>query len=49
MPARSLYIGNTLYTIMDGSIKMNDLTNVSREINSIKIESTGELVPYLEK
>jgi uncharacterized secreted protein with C-terminal beta-propeller domain len=49
MPARSLYIGDTLYTVMDGSIKMNDLANISNEINSIKIGSTGELVPYLEK
>jgi uncharacterized secreted protein with C-terminal beta-propeller domain len=49
MPARSLYIGDTLYTVMDGSIKMNDLTNISHEINSIKIGSTGQLVPYLEK
>lgn len=49
MPARSLYIGDTLYTVMDGSIKMNDLTDISNEINSISIESTGELVPYLDK
>jgi uncharacterized secreted protein with C-terminal beta-propeller domain len=49
MPARSLYIGDTLYTVMDGSVKMNDLANISNEINSIKIGSTGELVPYLEK
>ncbi len=49
MPARSLYIGDTLYTVMDGSVKMNDLTNISNEINSINIGSTGELVPYLGK
>jgi uncharacterized secreted protein with C-terminal beta-propeller domain len=49
MPARSFYIDNTLYTVMDGSIKMNDLDNISNEINSIKIGSTGELVPYLKK
>lgn len=49
MPARSLYIGNTLYTVMDGSIKMNDLTDISNEINSITLESTGGLVPYLDK
>jgi len=49
MPARSFYIDNTLYTVMDGSIKMNDLANISNEINSIKIGSTGELVPYLKK
>jgi len=49
MSARSFYIGNTLYTVMDGSIKMNDLADISNEINSIKIGGTGELVPYLEK
>jgi uncharacterized secreted protein with C-terminal beta-propeller domain len=49
MPARSLYIGDTLYTVMDGSIKMNDLADISNEINSIKIGNTGQLVPYLEK
>jgi uncharacterized secreted protein with C-terminal beta-propeller domain len=49
MPARSLYIGDTLYTVMDGSIKMNDLTNISNEINSITVGSTGGLVPYLDK
>jgi hypothetical protein len=49
MPARSLYIGDTLYTVMDGSIKMNDLADISREINSIKLGSSGELIPYIEK
>ena len=49
MPARSLYIGDTLYTVMDGSIKMNDLSNISNEINHITIASTGGLIPYLDK
>lgn len=49
MPARSLYIGDTLYTVMDGSIKMNDLSNISNEINHINIGSTGGLIPYLDK
>jgi inhibitor of cysteine peptidase len=49
MSPRSLYIGDTLYTVMDGSIKMNDLGNISNEINSIKIGSTGEIIKYLEK
>jgi hypothetical protein len=49
MPARSMYIGDTLYTIMDGSIKMNELSNISNEINAITIASTGGLVPYLDK
>jgi hypothetical protein len=33
---RSLYIENVLYTISDGMIKMNDLSNLS-EINSIEL------------
>ena len=33
---RSLYIDNVLYTISDGMVKMNDLTNLS-EINSIEL------------
>ncbi|HET9009614.1 MAG TPA: beta-propeller domain-containing protein [Nitrosarchaeum sp.] len=49
MPARSLYIDDVLYTVMDGSIKMNDLTNISNEINSITIGSTGGLISYLDK
>lgn len=49
MPARSMYIGDTLYTIMDGNIKMNELSNISNEINAITIASTGGLVPYLDK
>jgi len=48
MPARSMYIGDTLYTVMDGSIKMNDLSNISNEINHINIGSTGGLVPYID-
>ena len=49
MQARSLYIGDTLYTVMDGIIKMNDLANISNEINTITIGSTGGLIPYLTK
>lgn len=48
MPARSMYIEDTLYTVMDGSIKMNDLTNISNEINQINIGSTGGLIPYID-
>jgi inhibitor of cysteine peptidase len=49
MSARSLYIDDTLYTVMDGSIKMNDLANIPNEINSITIGNTGELISYLDK
>lgn len=49
MSARSLYIDDILYTVMDGSIKMNDLANITNEINSITIGNTGELISYLDK
>ena len=44
MPARSLYIGDMLYAVMDGSIKMNDLANISNEINCINLGSTCGLI-----
>jgi uncharacterized secreted protein with C-terminal beta-propeller domain len=49
MPARSLYIENNLYTIMDGNIKINDLDNISNEIKNINIGSTGKIIRYLDK
>lgn len=49
MQSRSLYIADTLYTVMDGSIKMNELANISNEINTIKIGSTGDLIKSLDK
>jgi uncharacterized secreted protein with C-terminal beta-propeller domain len=42
---RSLYIDNVLYTISDGMVKMNDLSNLS-EINSIELP--GVPVPLLD-
>jgi inhibitor of cysteine peptidase len=34
---RSLYMDNVLYTISAGKIKMNDLNNISDEINTVDI------------
>jgi uncharacterized secreted protein with C-terminal beta-propeller domain len=47
MPSRSFYIGNYLYTVMDGSMKINDLEDLD-EINSIKIQQTGNIIPFVE-
>ncbi|HXV66798.1 MAG TPA: beta-propeller domain-containing protein [Nitrosopumilaceae archaeon] len=47
MQARSLYIGDTLYTIMDGSIKMNDIDDISHEQNSILLQKTGNILKQL--
>ena len=47
MPARSFYIENTLYTVMDGSIKMNDINDLS-EKKSIHIAQTGKIIPFMK-
>jgi uncharacterized secreted protein with C-terminal beta-propeller domain len=44
---RSLYIENVLYTISDGMVKMNDLSNLS-EINSIELPGVPALVLNIE-
>lgn len=49
MQSRALYIGDTLYTIMDGTIKMNEIGNISNEINTIELSHTGEIIKYLDK
>jgi uncharacterized secreted protein with C-terminal beta-propeller domain len=49
MQSRSLYIDDTLYTVMDGSIKMNDLNDISNEINTIMLTPTGGIIEFLEK
>ena len=47
MQPRSFYIDETLYTIMDGSMKMNDLKDVEDEINAINLGHTGKIIPYV--
>ena len=47
MQPRSLYIDDVLYTVMDGSMKINDLLNVSKEINSIILANTGKLIEFV--
>lgn len=46
MQPRSFYIDNYLYTVMDGSMKINDIDNLD-EINSIKIQQTGNIIPFV--
>ena len=46
MQPRSFYIDNYLYTVMDGSMKINDINNLD-EINSIKIQQTGNIIPFV--
>ena len=49
MQSRSLYIADTLYTVMDGSIKMNDLNDISNEINTIMLTPKGDIIEFLDK
>jgi hypothetical protein len=46
--SRSFFINDTLYTVTPRLMKMNDLNDVSKEINSIKLAGTGEIIRPLE-
>jgi uncharacterized secreted protein with C-terminal beta-propeller domain len=46
MQPRSFYINDSLYTVMDGSMKINDIDTLD-EINSIKIQQTGNIIPFV--
>lgn len=46
MSPRSFYIGDYLYTVMDGSMKINEIKNLV-EVNSIKIQQTGGIIPFV--
>jgi len=41
---RSFFINDTLYTLSNSLMKMNDISHISHEINSIDLSSTGEAV-----
>jgi uncharacterized secreted protein with C-terminal beta-propeller domain len=43
----SFYINDSLYTVTPGLMKINDLNNISHEINQIQLDNTGEIVRYL--
>jgi len=44
---RSFYIDSVLYTVSSKAIKMNDLGNLSDEINSISLGHTGQFMNTL--
>ena len=46
--ARTFYIDDVLYTASQGYLKMNSFEDLD-EINSIKLESTGKFIDYLEE
>jgi len=45
--SRSFYIGDSLYTVTSGLMKINDLNNLKNEINMIKLEGSGRIIKYL--
>ena len=46
MKSRSFYINDALYTVMDGSLKINDLDSLD-EINSINLGYGGRILNYV--
>jgi len=48
MGSRSFYINDSLYTVTSGLVKINDLNDIKKEINTIKLENTGQIIPYLK-
>jgi len=46
--SRSFYIGDVLYTVSPNLMKMNDLNDINHEINQIKLDNTGKIIPYLK-
>ena len=47
MQPRSFYIDDYLYTVMDGSMKINNISNMN-EVNSVKIQQTGNVIPFVK-
>lgn len=45
--SRSFYINDSLYTVTSGFMKINDLNNLKNEINTIKLEDSGQIIKYL--
>ena len=48
LPPRSFYISDTLYTVSSKAIKMNEIGNLSNEINSIDLGHTGMFMKSLQ-
>jgi len=45
--ARTFYIEDVLYTASESYLKMNSFDNLE-EVNTIKLENTGNLIKYME-
>jgi len=45
--SRSFYIGDVLYTVKGGLMKMNDVQDMS-EINQVRLGNTGEVIKYID-
>jgi uncharacterized secreted protein with C-terminal beta-propeller domain len=45
--SRSFYINDSLYTVTPGLMKINDLNDISHEINQIQLDNTGQIIRYL--
>ena len=46
--SRSFYIENDLYTVSPGLVKINNINNISDEINTIKMDYTGQMIKYMK-
>ena len=46
--SRSFVIGSTLYTVTPELMKMNDLSDPGRAINSINLGRNGDLIKYMD-
>jgi len=45
--SRSFYIDDSLYTVTPNLMKINDLNNISHEVNHIPLDNTGNIIKYL--
>jgi uncharacterized secreted protein with C-terminal beta-propeller domain len=46
--SRSFYIEDALYTVTQGIMKVNSMDDIGNEINSIRLEGSGDLMGYIE-
>jgi hypothetical protein len=46
--SRSFFINDILYTVTPTLMKMNNLNDVSKEINSLRFAGSGEIIRPLE-
>ena len=45
---RSFYIDDVVYTVSSQFVKMNDINDISHEVNEIKIHDGAQIIRYLE-